>query len=113
MTTQQVVAVAASFLILIAITTLATLRWLPTGVFKTVLVFTAGVGVIAALRFGGIPPDWFDGSKIGFGLAVFLALWGFVSSNNADERTFGRPLLFGMALTLTVLNVVALVARRM
>lgn len=111
MTAQQIVAIATSFLIIIVITTLAMLRWLPSGLFKTVLVFASGVGVIVALRVAGIPPWWFDGSKSAFGITVSLALWGFLSMSNADERTFGRPLLFGMALTLTVLNVVAFFVR--
>ena len=103
----QITGVAASFVILIAITLLEMLRWLPAkGKFKFVLVFLAGAAIVGALYTTGIPPDWFDGGKDGFGIAVMLLLSGYVAEREKG-RTFGLPLLTGMGTTLVVLNVLA------
>ena len=101
----ELVGVAGSFAILIAITALEMLRWLPAkGKLKFVLVFLAGAAIIGSLRATGIPPWWFDGEKEAFGLAVTLLLSGFVAERE-NGRTYGLPLFFGMGAALVVLNV--------
>jgi hypothetical protein len=103
---SEIVGVAAAFAVLIAITALEMLRWLPArGKFKFGLVFLAGAAIIGSLSLIGIPPWWFEGAWEGFGLAVTLLLSGFVAEREAG-RTFGLPLLLGMGATLMVLNVV-------
>ena len=100
--------VVAAFVILIAITLAVQFQWLKHGMTRTVLVFLSGVAMIVALRIAGLPPDWFSGSKSGFGIVVGLALSAFVL-HGAEERSFGFPLLMGMGLTLLVANLVELV----
>lgn len=109
MSGEQIFFVAAAFVVLIAITLAAQLKWLKHGRTMTVLVFLAGVLVILALRFAELPPDWFSGEKDGFWMVVWFALSAFVL-RGVEERAFGFPLLMGMALTLLAANVVALVA---
>jgi hypothetical protein len=105
MTQSELVAAAAAFLIVIVITVLAQLGWLPAGRSQTVIVFAAGVGVSVCLRIGGIPPSWFSGSKAAFGMAAFLMLGAFVYRTPA-ERAFGTPLHLGIGLTLLGINIV-------
>ena len=107
MSGEQIFFVAAAFVILAAITAAAQLQWLKQGRTKTVLVFLSGVLVILALRFAELPPDWFDGTKSGFGMVVWLALSAFVLRGR-EERSFGGPLLMGMTLTLLAANLVEL-----
>ena len=97
--------VAVAFVILIAITAAAQFKW----VKNRVVVFVAGVMIIVALRIAELPPDWFEGSKTGFGIVVMLMLSAFVM-RGAEERAFGTPLFMGMALALLAANVVAVVA---
>jgi hypothetical protein len=113
MTTDQLVFIAISFLILAAITAAAQFRWLPRGRAKVAIVFLSGVAIIIPLRLAAIPPWWFEGEMAGFGIAVMLLLWAFVSAGNADGRTFGRPLLLGMGITVLAINVVAAVQGRL
>ncbi len=97
--------VAAAFAIVIAITLLEMLRWLPAkGRFKFALVFLAGAAIVGTLYATGIPPVWFDGGREAFGVAVMLLLSGFVAEREAG-RTFGLPLMSGMGVALLVLNV--------
>ena len=105
MSDRQVWLVAITFLILLLITLVVQFGWLKQGRVKTILVFLSGVAAIASLRMAGIPPDWFSGSKTGFGLVLSLGLWAFVLRGD-EERSFGRPLLMGMALTLLATNVI-------
>jgi uncharacterized membrane protein len=107
MTDQQLTMVAISLLIVAAITVVVQLKWLRTGRLKTVVVFLSGAGVAGALRIAGVPPWWFAGEKGGFGFAVSLLLWAWVTDHPAEAREFGRPLLLGMGLTVLALNVVA------
>ena len=103
---QIIFGVAVAFAILIAITLLEMRRRLPAkGRFKFILVFLAGAVVVGSLYTTGVPPDWFDGGKEGFGLAVMLLLSGWVAEREPG-RTFGLPLGAGMAAALLVLNVV-------
>lgn len=102
---SQVAGIAAAFVILIVVTVLEMRHRLPArGRFKFTLVFLAGAAIVGALYTTGIPPSWFEGEKEGFGLAVMLLLSGFVAEREKG-RSFGLPLLFGMGVTLVVLNV--------
>ena len=110
MTGEQVFFVAVAFVILIAITAAAQFKWLRQGLVNTILIFTAGVAVIASLRIAGLPPSWFAGSAAGFGLAGSLMLGAFVS-RAGEERAFALPLLGGMGLALLLTNVLTVVTK--
>lgn len=102
---SEIVGIAAAFAVLVVITALEMLRWLPArGKLKFGLVLLAGAAIVGSLYLVDIPPWWFEGEKEGFGLAVTLLLSGFVAEREAG-RTFGLPLLMGMGATLVVLNV--------
>jgi hypothetical protein len=103
MSDRELWCVGLVFAILIVVTALETLHWLPKGRAKFVILFVAGVSMMAVLRAANIPPDWFDGGKEGFGIAVTLLLWAFVT-RGPSERSFGVPLLTGMGGTLVALN---------
>jgi len=106
MNNEQVWAIAGSFAILILVTLAAQFRWLPSnGRVYAAIVLVAGIGVVAALWYADIPPNWFDGSKSAFLLALSLAVSAFVGGDAGRE--FRRPLLLGMGGTLLVLNVLA------
>jgi hypothetical protein len=109
----SIVPFAISMLILAAITCASQFRWLKPGRVQRAIVFTTGIAIVLVLRIGGIPPWWFAGEGEGFGLAVSLLAWGFVSDRAPDARDFGPPLLYAMALTLLVLNGVAFVLERL
>jgi hypothetical protein len=94
-----------SCLIVIIITLLVQFRWLRPGRVQTVLTFVAGVLMMLCLWAGNVPPTWFAASKTGWVLAISLLLSAFVL-RTAEERSFGVPLLTGMALTLIAANVV-------
>jgi hypothetical protein len=104
---SQVFFVVLAFVILALITAAAQLAWLGRGRARTVLVAVAGVAVVLALRLADLPPSWFDGTKTGFGVALSLALGGFVT-RGAEERGFGFPLLMSMGVGLLVVNLVEL-----
>jgi hypothetical protein len=97
---------AIASLIIVAVTAAHYLHWLGKGKVRMTILFVAGAAVIGTLRAAGIPPDWFDGGGEGFGLFAAFALWAFVS-DRGEERSFGRPLLLGMATALLVVNVAA------
>lgn len=110
MSRDQIFFVSLAFAIVIVITAAAQFQWLGHGRTKTVLVFISGIAVIVALRIAELPPDWFSGSKSGFGMVVWLTLSAFVMSSR-EERAFGVPLLMGMSLTLLAANLFEVVAR--
>jgi hypothetical protein len=101
-TGNQITFISIAFVLILGSALFAQFRWLPRGKAGFAIVFLAGVGSVAALWLAGLPPAWFEGEKTGFGLALFLALSAFVTK----EKTYGLPLLSGMALTLLVANVV-------
>ena len=107
---DQIVFVAATFVIIAAVTVAAQFRWLRSGKVKTVVLFIAGVLAIVCLRLANIPPKWFDGSRGAFLLAIGFLLTGWVT-RAGEAREFGFPLMMGMGLTTLVLNAVALIAR--
>jgi hypothetical protein len=103
----QITAVAAAFVILLAITLAAHFRKA-----HRYLVFASGVAVVLSLRIANLPPWWFDGGGSAFALAGSLLLGGFVNSRPGEARNFGRPLLYAMGLTMVVVNGVAFVMAR-
>ena len=105
MTGDQIVFLAAAFLILALITVAAQFHWMGEGRLKSVLTFISGVLTIVSLRLAELPPAWFAGTASGFGIALSLTVGSFLG-RTAEERSFGFPLLFGMGLTLFVANVV-------
>jgi hypothetical protein len=112
MSGSEITFVAAAFLILGGITAFAQFRWLRPGRVQTVSVFLAGAGTVAALWAAGLPPQWFAGTKAGFGLVVSLGAGAFVArARGGDARAFGFPLLSGMSLTLLVANVLTFARR--
>ena len=104
MTEREIVGIAAAFLLVIGVTVAEMRRWLPRGRAKLVLVFLVGVAVIASLRAAGLPPRWFAGGRDALELIAMLTGMAFVSAFGT-ARTFGPPLLGGMAVALSVLNV--------
>jgi len=107
-TTDQMVFVAATFLIIAAITAAAQFGWLGKGRVGRALTFAAGCAAVLCLRLADLPPSWFDGTWEGFGMAITFLLMAFVS-DKGEERSFGRPLLNGMGLVTLGANVVAFV----
>lgn len=97
---------ALVFAILGIVTLAGTKEWLRQGWVSRVVYGGAGCAIILVLFRVGVPPDWFDGGGEGFWLALSLLLWAFVLGKGS-ARTFGRPLLVGMAVTLVVLNLYA------
>ena len=112
MSKDQVVFVAAAFLILLAITLAAQFRWLPNGRARSVIIFLSGTTAVLALRAAEMPPAWFAGSTTGFGVASSF-IFGSCMGRGAEEKAFGFPLLLGMGLTLGIANVVAFVHARL
>ena len=108
MSEGQIVFVSAALVILITVTMAVQFRWLPQGRAKTIVVFLAGMATVVSLRIAALPPDWFSGSKSGFAIALGLALSAFVL-RGVEERSFGFPLLMGMASTLLIANAIAAV----
>ena len=104
MSTMQVVMFATAMVLILGIALADQFHWLGQGRARTVLVFLCAAAAIAALRVGGLPPSWFDGSKVGFGIAVTSVVSAFLGSS--DERTFRRPFFLGFGLSLFGVNVV-------
>jgi hypothetical protein len=98
--------VAEVFAILGIVTLIATKKWLRRGWWSRIVYGGAGCAMALLMYSVDVPPDWFDGEGEGFWIAVSLLLWAFVL-DSGSERTFGRPLLIGMAGTLIVLNLYA------
>jgi hypothetical protein len=88
------------------VTLIATKKWLRRGWASRIVYGGAGCAVILLMYRVDVPPDWFDGEGEGFWIALWLLLWAFVL-DKGSERTFGRPLLTGTAVTLIVLNLYA------
>ena len=112
MTPAQITFVAAAFLILGAITAVVQFRWLRPGRTQTILVFLAGVAVVASLWAADLPPEWFAATKSAYGLTLSLGVGALLArANGGDARAFGFPLLAGMSLTLLVANVLTFAKR--
>ncbi|HYC88736.1 MAG TPA: hypothetical protein VEO54_05960 [Thermoanaerobaculia bacterium] len=112
MSGTQITFVAASFLILAAITAFVQFRWLPPGRVQSVSVFIAGVAVVTALWIAGLPPKWFAGAKSGFGITLSFGLGALLArAGSGEKRAFGFPLLLGMSLTFLAANVLAFARR--
>ena len=88
------------------VTLIATKEWLRRGWASRIVYGGAGCAIVLLMYYVDVPPDWFDGEGEGFWIALSLLLWAFVL-DSGSERTFGRPLLIGMAGTLIVLNLYA------
>jgi len=110
MSNDQLVFIAATFIIILFATLAAQFHWLPEGMFKTIVLFVAGVASMLSLLLANVPPKWFSGSKDGFLMALTFAAMGFVA-RAGEARAFGLPMLLGMSLTLLVANVIRLIAR--
>lgn len=95
---------ALSLVILFVAAIAAQFNWIRSRIAKTIVFFIAGVGVIGCLWIAGLPPKWFDGTKVGFGLGGSFAVGSFIPGADA-ERSFRFPLCLGMGLTLLVANV--------
>jgi hypothetical protein len=67
-------------------------------------IFIAMAIAMGALWMGGVPPQWFDGSKTGFGIAGVMLISS-VISRNPEERSFRRPFFLGLGLVLLAANV--------
>jgi hypothetical protein len=113
MSGEQLTFVITSFVILALVTLAVQFRWLRPGRVRTVLVFLAGIGIVASLWAAGLPPKWFSGTKSGFGIAASLAVGALLAraSNHDERRGFGVPLLSGMSLTLLLANVLTFAGR--
>lgn len=98
--------VAGIFLILGMVTLVAMKNWLRPGWPSRIVYGSAGCAIVLWMYFVHVPPDWFDGEGEGFWIALSLLLCAFVLGSRS-ERTFGRPLLVAMGVTLLVLNLYA------
>jgi hypothetical protein len=106
MSVRQIVAFATCMLLIVAIAVAEQFKWLPNGKAKTIVIFLVMAIAMGALWMGGLPPQWFDGSKTGFGLAGMMLISGIVPVN-PEERSFRRPFFMGLGLVLLAANVVA------
>jgi hypothetical protein len=79
-------------------------NWLRPGPISTIVYALAGAVPILMMRAKNVPPDWFSGGKIGFGLGLSMMASAFLF-RSASERTFRVPFLFSFGATLVVLNV--------
>ena len=93
-----------SLLIVLMASFAAQFNWLRSRRVKTVVYFLAGVLTIACLWITGLPPKWFDGTKVGFGLGLSFAAGAWVPGPES-ERSFRRPLFLGLGLALLAANV--------
>lgn len=93
-----------SLVILFTAALAAQFHWLYSRAAKTVVYFIAGVLVIACLWIAGLPPTWFDGTKVGFGLGLSFAVGAWLPGAES-ERSFRFPLFLGLGLTLLIANV--------
>lgn len=101
---QFIVSVVAIFIIL-AIALAAHFKWLRgDSLFSRVVIFTAGLSTIALLRGINVPPAWFDGGKVGFGLAASFCAGAFIGG---EGRWFRMPLSLGIGLPMLVFNILA------
>jgi hypothetical protein len=107
---DQIVFLAAMFVIIALATVAAHFRWLRSGKVKTAVIFIAGVLAAVCLSLGGIPPKWFDGTGGAFLVALGFLVTGF-AARAGEAREFALPLMIGMGLTLLVVNAIALIAR--
>ncbi len=111
MTGDQVVFIAAAFILILGISVLAQFHWLPGGKPGMVLVFAAGAAAFVALYLAGLPPSWFEGGKVGFGLALSFLLGAFIGAGG-EVRAFRLPFLLSMGLVLLIANVIAAITKR-
>lgn len=81
-------------------------RWFPHNLFGTFLLLFAGTLSGAMLWAGGLPPKWFDGSKVGFGISLGLMASAFGFSN-ADEQFYRLPWLLSFGTMLLAANILA------
>jgi hypothetical protein len=79
-------------------------KWLPPGPISVMVYALAGAVPIVMLRIKNIPPDWFSGGRVGFGLGLTMMVSAFLFKS-AEERAFGVPFLLSIGATLVVLNV--------
>lgn len=79
-------------------------NWLPSGKLKSVLLFIAGALPIVLLFLANIPPKWFSGSAVGFGLGATMLASAF-SGRTAEEKSFRVPFLSGFGIALLAVNV--------
>lgn len=102
---RVVLCLAIVVVVVLTVSAAAQWNWIPRGRVRTAVVFLAGVVVILTLRTGGVPPAWFAGGKVGFGLAASFLVSGALT-RRGEARDFGLPLFLGLGLTLLALNVV-------
>lgn len=95
----------AAALITIALVTLIGWRdWLPPGIFKTIFLFIGGALPVVLLYIARIPPKWFAGTALGFGIGALTLVSAF-AGRTASERAFRAPFLSGFGLALLAMNV--------
>lgn len=105
---RVVITTLITVVLIIGVALAVQFKWLGNGKVKTVVVFLVAVVAMLALRTGGVPPAWFAGGKVGFGIAVGFVVSGLLT-RAGEARAFGLPLFLGLGLTLLVLNVLEFV----
>jgi hypothetical protein len=103
MSDEQVMLISAAMGIILLATIAGWREWLPSGVFKTVVLFLAGAVPIVLLFLAKFPTKWFAGTAWGFGLGAMI-LSGAFSGRTASEKSFRVPFLSGFGLALLALN---------
>ena len=79
-------------------------RWFPHNRFGTFLLLCAGTLSGMMLWAGGLPPDWFDGGKEGFGIALTFFAMAF-TFGNAKDRFWVLPWLISFGTMLLAANI--------
>ncbi|HWW62958.1 MAG TPA: hypothetical protein VN181_16405 [Thermoanaerobaculia bacterium] len=93
-----------SLIVLFLASLAAQFNWVRSRLGKRIVYFITGVLCIGCLWVAGLPPKWFDGTKVGFGLGLSFAVGAWVPGPES-ERSFRLPLFLGIGLTLLVVNV--------
>lgn len=106
MSTFQIAAISATFLILFAVTGLEMGHRLPAGRIKAAILMGAGFAMVGLLFAAGIPSQWFSGDWPPFVLGAALTASSFAGRTPAEE-SFRRPLLGSVGVALIAANVAA------
>lgn len=93
-----------SLVIIFMASVAAQFNWIRSRVASRIVYFLAGVLGIGCLWVAGLPPKWFAGTKVGFGLGLSFAVGAWIPGPDS-ERSFRRPFFLGMGLTLLATNV--------
>ena len=104
MTSLQITLIAATFVILLAVTVAEMRHWLPSGRGKALILTVTGFAMIGLLYAAGLPSQWFSGNWRAFALGLVLTASAFAGRTPAEE-SFRKPLLGSMGVGLLMAHV--------